>query len=148
MGLNAEGLWIYDELEDAAPVSTMLNRLADSVTDVVTPLIGDTGWVALTLLAGFGGTLFARRRASNVFIRGLVTPNVSWGGGLTDNQICNTVPVQFRPVAAHVEICASQSPSDATYFRVASATSIISVRSPTGGGYTPGVYINYDYMAD
>lgn len=148
MGLNAEGIWIFDELEDAAPTSTMLNRLGNSVTDVVAPLIGDTGWVALTLLSGFGGTLFARRRASNVFVRGLVTPSVSWGGGLSDNQICDSVPTNFQPVAPHVDICASQSPSDATYFRVSSNGAFISVRSPTGGGYTPGVYINYDYLAD
>lgn len=148
MGLNAQGIWIYDETEDAAPVSTMLNRLGDSVSDAIEPFIGDTGWVALTLLSGFGGTLFARRRASNVFVRGLVTPNTSWGASLSDNQICSTVPTNLRPVSAYVKICASQSPTDVTYFRVTSNTSFISVRSPTGGGYTPGVYINYDYLAD
>lgn len=149
MPLDANGIWQYTEAETGvAPFSTFLNKLAASISNKIGPLLVDSGWVALTLKAGFGGTLSVRLRGNRVQLRGLVTPNTSWAGGMADNQIVDSLPATYHPVGAHVEICASASIADGTVFRVASSGAIISVRSATGGGYTPGVYINYDYLKD
>jgi hypothetical protein len=39
MPLDSNGIWQYEETEDAAPVSVMLNRLAESVSDAIAPLV-------------------------------------------------------------------------------------------------------------
>lgn len=51
MPLDSFGIWQYTESETAAPVSTMLNRLAGSVSDAAGPYIIDTGWVDCALSA-------------------------------------------------------------------------------------------------
>lgn len=107
----------------------------------------DGGWVALTILAGYTGTLFGRRIGNRINVRGLVTPTTNWGVANADNQICSTVPATLQPVAPTVNICAAQGALATTVFRVASNVGFINVRASTAGA-TTGVYINYEYMAD
>lgn len=52
MPLDSNGIWQYTEVETAAPVSTMLNRLAGSVSTVVGPLVIDTGWQTIANASG------------------------------------------------------------------------------------------------
>lgn len=149
MPLDANGIWQYTEAEtDVSPFSAFLNKLASSISNKIAPLIVDSGWVPVTLKAGYGGTLSVRNKGGRIQLRGLVTPNTSWTGGMADNQIVDSMPSAYHPVGAHVEICASASVADNTPFRVASNGALVSVRTSTGGGYTHGVYINYSYLKD
>jgi hypothetical protein len=108
----------------------------------------DGGWVTLTLLAGFAGTLAARRRGDQVTVRGLVTPSTNWGAVGTDNTICNSVPSDLIPPTPFVGIMASSAAAPAmTIFRVGSNGASIGVRCGTAT-HTGGVYINYDYLSN
>jgi hypothetical protein len=107
----------------------------------------DSGWEPLTLLAGYTGTLFARRIGNRVNVRGIVNPSTNWGAANADNQICSTVPTSLQPGNAFVTICASASSTAGAYFRAASAGANINIR-PSNASYTGGVYVNYDYLTD
>ena len=76
MPLDSNGIWQYEESETAAPVSTMLNRLAKSVSDAVAPLVTDTGWVNVSLASGItaisGYPLQVRRIGPIVYLQGRV----------------------------------------------------------------------------
>lgn len=147
MPLDSNGIWQYEETESAAPVAAMLNRLAGSVSDVVAPLIGDTGWEVLPLVSGFSGSLLARRIGSRVNVRGTVAPDTNWGAANTNVEIVNAMPEQYRSVAAFVTIGATTAGTTATFFRIALSGALINVR-PSTASHTGGVYINLDYLAD
>lgn len=96
MPLDSEGIWQYEETDDASPVSGMLNLLAGSVSteiaDVRANLLADTGWVNLTLInswTALEGTPAVRRIGEFVFAKGSVT-------GGTAQTIAN-LPAAFIP---------------------------------------------------
>ena len=106
--LDSNGIWIYDENEDAAPFSTMLNRLGESVSDVVEPLVNPVpnAWTSAGLAPGPNITF------SNVAY--MVDPFglVSWRGELwgtpapSTNALLFTMPTAIAPTRRMVdEIC-------------------------------------------
>lgn len=73
------GIWRYTEGETASPTfSELLNRLGDSVRTRFATL--DTGWVNVTLAAGFtfGVQPQVRRVGQTVYWRGNVTCTAGW----------------------------------------------------------------------
>ena len=107
---------------------------------------GDTGWVPLTLAAGYGGTLSARLYRGHIELRGLVSTDTDWGASMSDNQICDSVPSDLQADDPIVIICAGGS-STTTWFRVTINGAFVSIRSQAASA-TAGVYINHDYLAD
>jgi hypothetical protein len=96
MPLDSEGIWQYEETDDASPVSGLLNLLAAStstqIADVRSNLPADTGWVNLTLLNSWTaseGTPAVRRIGEMVFAKGVVT-----GGSA---QLIANLPAAFIP---------------------------------------------------
>ena len=88
---DSNGIWIYDENEDAAPFSTMLNRLGESVSDVVEPLVIDSGWVNLDIASGWtaqsGRPPQARYWRGEVIYRGQATH-----AGVSGSVVVATIP--------------------------------------------------------
>lgn len=100
MTLNGNGFWIYDESEDAAPVSTMLNRLGNSVSDALDPLTPKGAWTAATpWLAGtyVSNGLQVRTLGDMVFWRGRLGPGVDWGAANATNTAMTGIPAQYCP---------------------------------------------------
>jgi hypothetical protein len=102
--LDANGIWIYDEFEDAAPVSDMLNRLANSVSDAIEPLAFSTPWQNLQLETGVATTNGRppqyRRIANIVYFRGSCN-------GISDSgtaRVVGYLPEGFRPTYAIQEL--------------------------------------------
>ena len=150
MGLDSNGIWIFDESEDVAPFSTFMNKLADSVSDAVGPHVRDTGWVTCTLVDGYTGPLRARRIGSRVNLQGVVTPTTNWGAAQANNTpvAASGVPLGSRPSDNLVFYCAGAAITTAAEFRVAiTSTGSISVRCGAAT-HTSGVYINVDYLVD
>lgn len=50
MPLDANGIWIYDEFEDAAPFSTLLNKLAQSTSDAIEAAVQGGTWTNAGIL--------------------------------------------------------------------------------------------------
>jgi hypothetical protein len=92
--LDSNGIWIYDENEDAAPFSTMLNRLGESVSDAVGPYVGSSGWQTLSVSSGWTVTEPFRviKVGALVMLQGLLT---SASSGVTQNIV--TLPAGFAP---------------------------------------------------
>lgn len=107
----------------------------------------DSGWVTLTLLAGFTGTLAARRRGDEITVRGLVAPAANWGAANADNTICSTVPADLLPPTPFVGIMATSTAVATTVFRVVSNGTSIGVRCSIAT-HTGSVYVNYSYLAN
>lgn len=103
--LDSNGIWIYDENEDAAPFSVLLNRLGQSVSDVVQPLVnpGPTDWTSVGITAGPNITLANVAYTVDPF--GLV----SWRGELwgtpapSTNALLFTMPTAIRPTLRMVD---------------------------------------------
>lgn len=106
MGLDANGIWIYDEFEDAAPFSTLLNKLAQSTSDAVEGAVLGGGWSNSGILWGTNWEDYQPAVANNhveysvvgldVVWRGLArrTANLSGGGTV----VMFTVPdIEIRP---------------------------------------------------
>src|SRR5690606_36246713 len=88
--LDSNGIWIYDENEDAAPFSTMLNRLGESVSDVLTP---STATVTFGGGAASGGLTLGK-------VGGIVAASCSFQiGSASHNTAVGTIPVGFRPLS-------------------------------------------------
>src|SRR5690606_34127216 len=102
--LDENGIWIYDENEDAAPVSEMLNRLGQSVSDAIAPLAFSTPWADLPLASGvtvsFGTPAQYRRIACAVYCRGSCAGITDSGSG----RGVGTLPEGFRPTYAIQEL--------------------------------------------
>lgn len=100
MGLDANGIWIYDESEAAAPVSAMLNRLADSVSDQIAPVVvpGPVAWTNTGLVGGAGITLsnaeYMVDRWGQVKFRGDI-----YGTAPAANAVIMTIPASIQPTA-------------------------------------------------
>lgn len=104
MGLDANGIWQYDESESAAPFSEVLNRLAGSVSDVVEPMVqpGAIPWTNAGLGVGSGLTLSSAAYTVDPF--GLV----SWRGEIygtapAANAVILTIPTEIRPTSRMVD---------------------------------------------
>lgn len=101
MPLDSNGIWQYTESETAAPFSTVLNRLAGSVSSVLAPFVLDTGWVAVptTLPSPWVGSLFARKVGSRVEWKGAIEANGTvWGAINNPQTVVAAFPAQFRPI--------------------------------------------------
>jgi hypothetical protein len=95
--LDSNGIWIYDENEDAAPFSTMLNRLGESVSDAVGPYVGDSGWQTLSVSSGWtvDEPLRCIKIGALVILQGVLS---SASSGVTQN--ITTLPAGFAPTQA------------------------------------------------
>lgn len=104
MPLDANGIHQYDESETAAPVSDLLNRLAQSVSDAIEPLVqpGPTDWTNSGLVVGAGLTLTGAAYKVDPF--GLVTwRGEIYGPAPAANAVILTVPTAIRPTARMVD---------------------------------------------
>ena len=156
MPLDANGIWQYEETETAAPFSTVLNRLASSVSDVLAPHVHDTGWVnvATSLPSPWTGSMKARRIGSQVRWKGSVDPNSTNWGAINNAQTLvdlNSDPdwVQFKPVdSMPFLLSANTANSSAVAFRtVVQSNGLIVARCNTTN-YTFGVNLVCDYYVD
>lgn len=151
MTLDANGIWIYDESEDAAPVSTMLNRLGQSVSDAVAPLTPPGSWTAATpwLNNGFvSNGLQVRTFGALVFWRGRLGPNTDWGAANATNTALSGIPAQYCP---SVEMGWIVTPA------LNSAGLIFQARITSGGTFTvrsslasrtEQIFVNMCYLAN
>jgi hypothetical protein len=96
--LNAQGIWIYEESEDAAPFSTLLNKLGLSVSDVIAELLGDSGNLGIVLTSGVtnvsGYALEVRQVGPHVYISGRAEKATA-----TATQVWGTLPAGISPPA-------------------------------------------------
>lgn len=117
--LDAEGVYRYDETDDASPFSDLLNLLAGSVSTVISGLRNritslenpaDTGWVPITPAntgnaatswnAPTGGSAMqVRKRLGRIQWRGVQRNNS--GVIAAGTHTIGTLPVGMAPPAAH-----------------------------------------------
>jgi len=114
MGLNSKGIWEFDESESAAPFSTVLNRLANSVTAALGHASGDTGWTDTGLVYGsnwssLGGNFPVRYRIKGgvVYWNGLLRRDANLSGGQTSTPL--TIPAGVRPNTNRIASCMSSA---------------------------------------
>ena len=92
MTLDANGIWQYDEFEDAAPVSTLLNKLAGSVSDEIGPLVARQSQVVPVLLMTNGNC--------HIWMRGDLV-GLAWEariGTATHNTVVANLPSDYWPM--------------------------------------------------
>lgn len=155
MPLDVNGIWQYEETETVAPFSTMLNRLADSVSDTVAPHVHDTGWVTIptTLPAPWTSSLKARRIGSRVSWKGSVEPNSTTWGAINNpqtvvNNLSTTHP-EFVPVDSMPFLLSSAVASSANItFRASIQSNGLIVIRNDQTNYAFGVNVVCDYLAD
>lgn len=104
MALDANGIWRFEESEPASPFSEVLNRLSDSVSDVVEPMVqpGPIDWTSAGLVVGSGLTLTGAAYKVDPF--GMV----SWRGEIygtapSANAVILTIPTEIRPTSRMVD---------------------------------------------
>ena len=154
MGLDANGIWIYDESETAAPVSTVLNRLADSVSDVVGPISHDSGWVNIptALASPWTSTLKGRRIGDHVTLKGTIDPNSTNWGAINNAQTlvdAAGMPDDLTPVDSVIKLCAANTAnSSAVAFRCAVQSNGLIVARCNTTNYTFGIVIAVEYLAN
>jgi hypothetical protein len=156
MPLDANGIWQYVETETAAPVSTMLNRLAGSVSTIVAPIVNDTGWVSIptSLPAPWIGSMKARRIGSEVRWKGSVDPvSTTWGAinnpqtlvDLTTNPAWAVfIPVDTMPFL----LSANTANSSAVVFRATIQSNGLVVARNNQTNYAFGVNVVCDYYVN
>lgn len=156
MPLDVNGIWQYEETETAAPFSTVLNRLADSVSDTVAPHVHDTGWVTIptSLASPWTASMKARRIGSEVRWKGSVDPNSTvWGAINNPTTVVDLTAdanwAQFIPVDTHLcLLSANTANSAAVAFRVGiQSNGLIVVRCNTTN-YAFGVNLHTGYYAN
>lgn len=146
MPLDTNGIWQYDESETAAPVSTMLNRLAQSVSDAIGPLVIDTGPVAVDLVAGItaisGYPVEVRRIGPWVHVQGRVQGLTA----ATQTTITDTpLDEEFRPGVPTFDlgIIANSASTKARVY--VQSTGHIGIRTDSGtDGYIFGSWVAGD----
>lgn len=157
MPLDANGIWQYEETETAAPFSTVLNRLADSVSDAVAPHFPDTGWVniAIALGAPWTGSLKARRIGSRVSWKGSVDPNATvWGAINNPQTLVDLSPAgldlpEFIPVDTEIRLLgANTANSAAVVFRCGFQSNGLIVARNNQTNYTFGINVHTTYLVD
>ena len=150
MPLDANGIHQYTETETAAPFSTLLNRLAGSVSNVLGPVVNDTGWVAIptALPSPWTSSLKARRIGSVVRIKGEVSANGTvWGAIDNPQTIVTDLDPRFVPVDSMPFLCASnQANSSDTQFRTVVQSNGLIVSRCNKTNYAQGVNIVIDYL--
>lgn len=146
MPLDANGVHIYDEFEDAAPVSEMLNRLGESVSDAIGPFIGDTGWLPMTVSTdttiSTGYEAQVRQMGAEVRIR-VRSARTTWATG----QLWFTMPTAITPPSRNTELVPNRSPSNnPTRVQVGTDRTI---RTPQAAGSgTMNMWLNDSYWTD
>jgi hypothetical protein len=154
MPLDANGIWQYEETEAAAPVSTMLNRLAGSVSDVVEPIANDTGWVSVPIALGapWTGSLKARRIGSEVRWKGSVDPVSTTWGAINNPQTlvdATNFPADMIPVDTHVFLLsANTANSAAVVFRCGIQSNGLIVARNNQTNYAFGINLVADYYVN
>lgn len=154
MALDANGIWQYQETDAAAPVSTMLNLLADSVSDVVGPHTHDTGWttVPIALASPWTGSLKVRKIGSRVNWKGSVDPNSTTWGAINNPQTlvdATSFPSWAIPVDTHVFLLsANTANSSAVVFRCGFQSNGLIVARNNQTNYTFGVNVVASYLVD
>lgn len=120
MPLDANGIWQYTESETAAPFSAVLNRLAQSVSDVVEPHVHDSGWtpIPIALPSPWTGSAMARRVGHLIEWKGNILPNATNWGAINNPQTLIDLTVdpdfaEFIPVETRLRILGSNVPSSA-----------------------------------
>lgn len=150
MGLDLNGIWQYEETETAAPVSTMLNRLAGSVSNVVAPISHDTGWVnvPIALPSPWTGSLKARKVGNLVSWKGSVVPNsTNWGAVNNSQTLVDPIPANFLPVDSHTYLFSAATANSAQVaFRVSIQSNGLIVGRCNTASYTFGVNIECCYF--
>jgi hypothetical protein len=151
MTLDANGIWIFDESEAAAPVSTMLNRLGNSVSDAVAPLTPPSSWVAATpwLNSGFvSNGLQVRTFGALVFWRGRLGPNVDWGAANSTNAAMSGIPPEYSPSVEMGWVATPNLNSASLRMQVRiTAAGALTVRADLASR-TEQVFINMCYLAN
>lgn len=152
MALDANGIWQYTEAETNAPFSTVLNRLAGSVSAAVGPQIHDTGWVAIPTALGspWTSTLKARRIGSRVSWKGEVSANGTvWGAIDNPQTLVSGLDSRFVPIDSVQFLAASnQANSSATQFRCVVQSNGLVVARCNVTNYAQGVALIFDYLVD
>jgi hypothetical protein len=157
MGLDANGIWQYDESETAAPVSTVLNRLAQSVSDVVAPISHDTGWVnvATALASPWTSTLKVRRIGDLVTWKGTVDPNSTHWGAINNAQTIANISAgglnlpEFIPVDTVPKLCAANTAnSSAVAFRATIQSNGLIVGRCNTTNYAFGICLEVQYLVN
>jgi hypothetical protein len=156
MPLDANGIWQYEETEAAAPISTMLNRLAASVSGILAPIVHDTGWVTIptSLPSPWTSTMKVRRIGSAVRWKGSVDPvSTTWGAinnpqtlvDLTSNPAwAQFIPVDTMPFL----LAANTANSSAVVFRATFQSNGLVVARNNQTNYNFGVNTVADYYVN
>lgn len=154
MPLDSNGIWQYDESEDAATVSDLLNRGMGSVSDALTQLLVASGptFVAADTGSGFTGGLTFERVGRQVDVIGSFNPVTNWGSANSLQQpIAGGAgigfPTIFVPGSSLTFAVPSASGVANVVFRVAvQSNGGIQVRCDTAS-YTGGVSIALGWKA-
>lgn len=148
--LNSNGIWIYDENEDAAPFSTMLNRLGDSVTSAISHVAPASAWTPAGpwLASGYTSNgLQVRKLGDMVFWRGQLGATAGWGNANATNTVSTTLPSQYRPPVEMGFLSAAVLNSAGLVFQVRiTPGGTITVRSGLAGR-TENVFVSWCYLA-
>jgi hypothetical protein len=148
--LDSNGIWIYDENEDAAPFSTMLNRLGESVSSAVSHVAPASAWTsgAPWLASGYTSNgLQVRKFGDMVFWRGRLGVSTNWGNANATNTVATGIPAEYRPAAEMGWINTAVLNSAGLVFQVRiTAGGTITVRSSLATR-TEDVYASWVYLA-
>lgn len=105
--LDANGIYIYDEADDEATFSDLLNLGGQSVSDAIAALgtTLDTGWLPVTFGSGYENSgastpVEVRRIGRVVYGRGLIKRTAGFAAGSTYSDVL-TVPAGFEPDDSH-----------------------------------------------
>jgi len=121
MGLDGNGIWQYDESEDAAPFSEMLNRGQQSVSDAIEQLVYASGPHNVPGAEGVAtSTLQVERVGRMVEITGSLTPTPNWGAlnALTIPVGVGGIPADCAPGVSRIYTCPAGGGTASVVWRV------------------------------
>ena len=121
MGLDGNGIWLYDESEDAAPFSEMLNRGQQSVSDAIEQLVYTSGPHNVPgAPAVASSTLQVERVGRQVEITGSLTPTTNWGAlnALTIPVAAGGIPADCTPGVSRIYACTANGGTASVVWRV------------------------------
>lgn len=149
--LNSVGIYEYDENDDAAPFSAMLNRLGDSVTSAIGHVAPASAWtsVAPWLASGYTSNgLQVRKLGDMVWWRGRLGTTTNWGSTANaTNTVATGIPAEYCPAVEMGWLNTAVLNSAGLVFQVRiTSTGTMTVRSSLATR-TEDIFANWCYLA-
>ena len=129
MPLDSNGIWQYTESEAVAPFSNVLNRLAESVSDVIAPHVPNSSMV-LTFSGGLSGnaTFWVRGGVAGIALSAQI-------GTVSHDTVVGTVPAAYRPaLTVTVPLAPNNASAPFSVFIQVSSTGVVTFLMYGGGG--------------